>query len=372
MIPKKIPVWPFETTLDSIDLGVAMADPITDVLTYENKSFQTLFEGEGGTLAERLPNFDKAKALKRMKRGRPYIFETTSGTGARAIPLEVRVRFEERDGRSFTLVQCRDLSKQKQVEYMLDSYSKLSEKNARDAKKEKERVEKLLLNIMPRTVYQEMKDFGVTTPQKFESATVLMLDFVGFTSMSVSRDPETLIAELNDIFTAFDRIVEIFDCERIKTIGDAYMAVSGIPEPNTDHASNIAKAALRMRRYLERRNESHEIKWRARFGIATGPAIGSVVGIQKYLYDIFGPAVNLSTRLEAHSGPMQITLSEETCKRIEGDFTVKALGSHPIKGFGSQALFELCGEEHNMLKQESREGTSLADRVNSLQGQSLS
>ena len=144
-----------------------------------------------------------------------------------------------------------------------------------------ERFRSLLLNIMPRQVYDEWKEFGVTTPQKFEEASVLMLDFVGFTRMSVIHEPTKLIAELNDIFTSFDRIAEEFGCERLKTIGDAYVAVSGLPEANPDHARNIARVALRFIRYLKRRNEMNEVEWHCRGGISSGPIIGSVVGVQK-------------------------------------------------------------------------------------------
>ena len=224
---------------------------------------------------------------------------------------------------------------------MLDSYSRMAEKNARELTREKERVEKLLLNVMPRSVYEEMKDFGTATPQRFEAASVLMLDFVGFTSMAVTQEPSTLVAELNDIFSAFDRIVELFACERIKTIGDAYVAVSGLPEANPDHAANIARVALRMRRYLNKRNASNPNQWLCRIGIATGPVIGSLIGIQKYVYDIFGPAVNLAARLEGLSESMQITLSEDTARSLENDFLISEQGQWEIKGIDGKAA-EAC------------------------------
>lgn len=227
---------------------------------------------------------------------------------------------------------------------MLDSYSRLAEKHARDVQKEKERVEKLLLNIMPRAVYEEIKDFGASTPQRFEQASVLMLDFVGFTEMAVSRDPSAIVAELNDIFSAFDRIVEMFGCERIKTIGDAYMAVSGLPEATPEHAANIARVATRLRRYIERRNASHPTQWLCRIGINTGPVIGSIVGVQKYVYDIFGPAVNLAARLEALSEPMQITMCADTALLIQDDFLCRPRGPVEVKGFGELELWTLVDE----------------------------
>jgi adenylate cyclase len=256
----------------------------------------------------------------------------------------VELRPEEVDGEVLLVVEGTDTSKQKEAEYMLDSYSRLAEKNARELDKEKDRVEKLLLNIMPRSVYEEMRDFGTTTPQRVEAASILMLDFVDFTEMAIARDPGALVAELNDIFSAFDRIVELFGCERIKTIGDCYVCVSGLPETNVDHASNIAKVALRMRHYLDRRNASHPTKWTCRIGIATGAVIGSVVGIQKYVYDIFGPAVNLAARMESACEPMEITMTEETVERVGDEFMFSELGNFQIKGFGNIPLFRLDGE----------------------------
>ena len=146
------------------------------------------------------------------------------------------------------------------------------------------------------------------------------------------------------LFTAFDRIVELFGCERIKTIGDAYMAVSGVPDANPDHAHNVARVALRIRRYLERRNAVHPEPWLCRIGINTGPLIGSIVGIQKYVYDIFGPGVNLAARMEAFSEPMQITLCEATYELIRDEFTCTLRGEFEVKGFGTMKLYTLDGE----------------------------
>jgi adenylate cyclase len=298
----------------------------------------------GNTLTSRLPHLDSARLADRISRGRPYRLEAEASSGPRPIPIALEFRSAEIDARPVVLVEGTSIVRQKEAEYMLDSYSRMMERQARDLEQEKVRAEKLLLNIMPRSVYDELLDSGTTTPRSYSSASVLMLDFVGFTEMAISRDPSALIAELNDIFSSFDRIVEHFRCERIKTIGDAYMAVAGVPEPDPDHARNLAHAALRMRRFLEKRNRASHHRWLCRIGMGTGPVIGSIVGVQKYVYDIFGPAVNLAARLEQQCEPMQILVGPETADRIRDDFVVRPMGELEIKGFGCREIFHVEDE----------------------------
>jgi adenylate cyclase len=335
-------------TLQSLSWGVAVADADTWAVRFENAAFFRWFpptEAEAEELAGRMAGLDATRARARLESGGSYRFETEVKDGVRAVSLQVELRALDLDGEAALLVEARDISKQKEAEYMLDSYSQLAERNARELQREKDRVEKLLLNIMPRSVFDEMTQFGTVTPHRFDDASIMMLDFVQFTSMTVSRDPAALVAELNDIFTAFDRIVELFGGERLKTIGDAYMAVSGLPDPAPDHAHNLARVALRIKRYLERRNESHTEQWVSRIGLHTGPVIGSLVGVQKYVYDIFGPGVNLAARLESLAEPMQIVVSEPTYRLIANDFLFTDLGVLDVKGFGPQRVYSLDGEE---------------------------
>lgn len=329
-----------------LGIGVAVVELESWAVLFENaKFFDILPPGEDADapLTCRIPDLKPERAIDRLGKGRSYSLEYEFKNGARTTPLSIVIRSIPENPKQ-ALVEIHDISKQKQSEYMLESYSNMSEKHTRELQREKERVEKLLLNIMPRSVYEEMKDFGTTTPQRFDSASVMLLDFVGFTDMAISQDPSGLITELNDMFTAFDRIVELFGCERIKTIGDAYMAVSGVPDANPEHAQNIARAALRIRRYLERRNAAHAEPWLCRIGINTGPLVGSIVGIQKYVYDIFGPGVNLAARMESNSEPMQITLSKDTYDLIKDDFSCSLRGDFEIKGFGTKTLYSLDGE----------------------------
>jgi adenylate cyclase len=325
--------------LDSVGVGLAIADAGTAEILFHNPRFLELFpelpanatinqiidvpddadfEGEGIVIREQEIKIKRRKASLLIHFSR------------HALP----------EG-EVMMVECHNVSKVKELEYMIESYSKMVEKNARDLRREKERAERLLLNIMPKTIYEELKSFGVTTPQRYDNASVLMLDFVGFTAMSMESDPMTLVSELNDIFTAFDRISEQFGCERIKTMGDAYMAVSGIPEATPDHAQNVAKVALLCRRYVRQRGKSRPQDWQCRIGLATGPVIGSIVGVQKYVYDIFGPGVNLASRMEALAGPMEIACDQDFYELIRQDFQAEERGIVEVRGLGEKTVYNL-------------------------------
>ncbi|MEH6650446.1 MAG: adenylate/guanylate cyclase domain-containing protein [Motiliproteus sp.] len=334
--------------LQHIGHAVALVDRTSWALLFENACFFDWFplpdDGQD-LLPQRLVTMEADKATQRVSDRGKYSFESETEVKGRTIPVRIELRTIEIGGNTQILVEGRDISKEKESQYMLDSYSKMAEKNAKELEKEKDRVERLLLNVMPKQVYEELKDFGTTTPQKFENASILMLDFVRFTEMTISQDASALVSELNDIFSAFDRIVEMFGCERIRTIGDAYMAVSGVPQESTEHTANIAKVALRMRRYLEKRNAAHPTQWRCRIGMNTGTVIGSLVGIQKYVYDLFGPGVNLAARMESLSEPMRITLNEETYELIKDGFLCTERGATEIKGFGTMNLYFLEEEK---------------------------
>jgi len=328
----------------TLSTGVAVVDPDSWDVIFENANFFKWFPPESDAdepLTVRMPKFNANRTLARLQDGRPYAFEVETQAGARTIPVSVEIRSLPEDSSSYLVVECRDISKQKQAEYMLDSYSKMAEKNARELQREKDRVERLLLNIMPKSVYEEMMDYGTVTPQLFDGASILMIDFVGHTEKDISQDPAALITELNDIFNVFDRITDMFGCERIRTVGDAYMAVSGLPEATPDHAHNIARVALRMLRYIDRRNSAHPEPWHCRIGINSGPVIGSLVGVQKYVYDIFGPGVNMAARMETLSEPMTITISENTYQLIKNDFECVERGEFDVKGFGPSMLYYL-------------------------------
>jgi adenylate cyclase len=346
VIPDVETLWQLAQTLS---VGFAVVDPEDWTIRFENANFFKWFpltSDADEPLTTRVPGFNAERALQRVQKGRTYTLEAEVKAGGRTTPIAVEVRALSGQPEGQIVVECRDLSKQKQAEYLLESYSQMAERNARELQREKDRAERLLLNIMPKSVMEEMKEYGTVTPQLFNDVSILMLDFVGSTEKAVSHDPASLVTEINDIFTVFDRITDLFNCERIRTVGDAYMCVSGLPDRTPDHALNIARVGLRMLRYVERRNMAHPVSWPCRIGINSGPVIGSLVGVQKYVYDIFGPGVNMAGRMEALSEPMKITISDDTYQLLKDDFICTERGEFEVKGFGMNKLYFLEREHH--------------------------
>lgn len=189
---------------------------------------------------------------------------------------------------------------------------------------EKDKNEQLLLNILPRKVVSDLKQNGISFPEKFKNVTVFFSDIVDFTKASAHLDPKQIINELNDIYTAFDEIMLKYDCERIKTIGDAYMAVCGMPQQNEHHAEMMLKASMEVMNYIEKRSLSSKIKWEIRIGMHSGNVVGGIVGVKKYIYDIFGDTINTASRMENNSSPMRINISDETYILISNSEFIKA------------------------------------------------
>lgn len=215
----------------------------------------------------------------------------------------------------------------------------------REITREKEKSDRLLLNILPVRVAEDLKLTGHTTPETFEDVTVAFADLVGFTNLSAELEPKVLIDELNEIFTGFDLIIERNDCERIKTIGDAYLAVSGMNTGHDRHARNIVDAALEMVHFLEVRNDGNHIRWQVRLGIHTGKVVGGVVGIKKYIYDVFGDTINTACRMEQNSEPMKINISEAARLKIGDGYGLVERGELQVKGKGGMKMFFVTGRK---------------------------
>jgi len=205
--------------------------------------------------------------------------------------------------------------------------------------REKRRSEKLLLNILPAKVAGELKTTGKSEPQTFDEVSVLFSDFVDFTSISATLMPQALIERLSAFFTEFDTLVEANGCERIKTIGDAYLAVCGLPQAHPDHAERLLKVALGMLKVVEEYNQTAEAKWAIRIGLHTGGVVGGIVGTKKYIYDVFGDTVNTASRMESNSEPMRINVSEEYYLRITDKSCFQERDLSEVKGKGQMRMF---------------------------------
>ncbi len=316
-----------EQLLRAIGVGVALVDRKSLTVRFANDTFAEWFgtPEENAQLSEILPTLDVNDAIAMLKQGGKYAAEATFKVRRRTMTVAVEFNRALEDDEGMIVLVCQNITRIKELESMIDSYSMMVERNTHEIKREKEQVEKLLLNMMPRTAYEEYKSFGVVAPRVFESVSVLTLDFAEFDAILAAHEPAVIVSELNDIYTAFDRIGEQFGCERVRTTGDSYFAVSGVPDPVRDHSGSIANTAVRFLRYLERRNETHPIAWKARIGLATGPVIGSVVGVQKYIYDVFGPAVAAADTIRLAAQPMGIAAHGSIADMLDSRFAIRAI-----------------------------------------------
>jgi class 3 adenylate cyclase/tetratricopeptide (TPR) repeat protein len=193
---------------------------------------------------------------------------------------------------------------------------------------ERHKSDRLLRNVLPEQIAQELKTKGYATPRYYDSVTVVFTDFVNFTRLSANLAPEALVDELDECFLAFDEICEKHGLEKIKTIGDAYMCAGGIPIPNETHPTDAVAAAAEMLLWLQTRNNenANAIFQEMRIGVHTGPVVAGVIGKNKFAYDIWGDAVNLAARLEQHGVSGKINISTQTAEAVKGHYKVSYRG----------------------------------------------
>jgi class 3 adenylate cyclase len=214
---------------------------------------------------------------------------------------------------------------------------------------EQEKVERLLLNILPPSIASRLKQEQSSIADSFAEATVLFADIVGFTKIADFMSPTELVYLLNEIFSSFDLLTETHGLEKIKTIGDAYMVAGGIPVKRADSAEAIALLALDMQRAIERFNKQHCQNFNIRIGINTGPVVAGVIGIKKFIYDLWGDTVNTASRMESHGLPGQIHLTEATYQLLVNKFVFKERGTIDIKGKGLMRTYFLTGRKSSSI-----------------------
>ena len=212
-----------------------------------------------------------------------------------------------------------------------------------ELRREQSRAKELLHNILPAGLANELSATGKASSARHESVTVMFTDFIQFTQTASTIPADRLVAELNEIFGAFDDICDELGVEKIKTIGDSYMAAAGLPSPCADHAQRCVRAGLRMVEYLEQRNRKAAFKWSLRIGVHSGPVVAGVVGKRKYAFDIWGDAVNLASRIESSGEVGRVNVSAYTYDLIQKDFECAYRGKVNAKGKGEIDMYFVTG-----------------------------
>jgi adenylate cyclase len=221
---------------------------------------------------------------------------------------------------------------------------------------EKDRSEKLLLNILPEETALELKQSGKVSARKFESVTVLFTDFKGFTQYAENLSPEKVVESVDFYFSKFDEIMDKYGLEKIKTVGDSYMCAGGLPFPTEDHAFKMVQAALDIAEFV---NESlkqvseNEVRFDIRIGINTGPVVAGVVGTRKFAYDIWGDTVNIASRMESNSIAGRINISENTYQLVKDFFDCEYRGEIEVKNRGMMKMYFVSNEKEKTYNKSS-------------------
>ncbi len=232
--------------------------------------------------------------------------------------------------------------------YIHRTKNQLAEKN-RIIMEEKKRSEELLLNILPAETANELMHYGQAIAKRHSNVTVLFTDFKEFSIKCEQMDPENLIGELDYCYKSFDEIISRHNLEKIKTIGDSYMAAGGLLSPNRDHPSDAIEAAIEilqcMHDYKKRRQEEHKPFFEIRIGIHSGPVVSGVVGTKKFAYDIWGDTVNIANRIQSASEAGKINVSGDTFDLVKDRYTFEYRGKISVKYKGEIDMYYLSTTE---------------------------
>ena len=218
-------------------------------------------------------------------------------------------------------------------------------KQKKQISREKERSEELLLNILPYEVAEELKEKGKSDAKHYQETSVLFTDFKQFTNLSEQLSPVELVEQINNYFKAFDQIIVKYQVEKIKTIGDAYMAAGGLPVPNPDSIKNVVLAAIEMQEWVKKNHEESDDPnaklFNMRVGIHTGPVVAGIVGVKKFQYDIWGDTVNTASRMESHGEVGKVNISESAYNKIKDDpdFIFTPREKLHVKGKGEMQMY---------------------------------
>ena len=203
----------------------------------------------------------------------------------------------------------------------------------------KQKSDTLLKVLLPENVVNDLINKGKHIPEIHNNVSILFFDFVGFTNMTTQMNPQVLIEELSGIFTDFDEICSKHHATRIKTIGDAYMATTGLGTNDKNHAVNLVNTAIDFINYLNSRNQTATYKWQCRIGVHSGSVIAGIIGKNRFAYDILGDDVNIAAKVESAGVPMKVTITEATKQLCENEFVSESIGKVMLKRRGEMELF---------------------------------
>ncbi len=226
---------------------------------------------------------------------------------------------------------------------LLASFAKQRTEALAALRVEQERAELLLMNILPRSIADRLKSAPQTIADHFDAASILFADVVDFTPFAQRLSPAAVVGILDELFSHFDTLVERHGLEKIKTIGDAYMAAAGVPDPSPDHARKAALLALDMREAIATSTVGGGSGLELRIGINSGPLIAGVIGSKRFLYDLWGDAVNTASRMESQSTPGEIQVTRATYELLKDEFVCRRRGTIEVKGKGQMETWYLVG-----------------------------
>jgi len=209
----------------------------------------------------------------------------------------------------------------------------------RRVRKEKKRGDDLLLNILPAEIAEELKEKGKADAKQFDEVTVMFTDFVSFTKVSEKLSPQQLVDELHACFSGFDAIISKYNIEKIKTMGDGFIAAAGLPVANNTHAENMVTAAIEICRFMATRQQQNSLTFQIRIGIHSGPVVAGIVGVKKFAYDIWGDTVNTAARMEQNSEAGKINISQTTYELVKDKFNCKYRGEIEAKNKGLLRMY---------------------------------
>lgn len=269
----------------------------------------------------------------------------------RAFKEQVSVTFEEFDQTLNRWIEVRGFPAYEGISVFL--YDITDRKTTEAALKvEKQKAENLLLNILPAPIAEQLKQEPGVIAEGYDPVTILFADLVKFTELADRTHPKQLVLMLNQIFSQFDRLTLEYGLEKIKTIGDAYMVVGGLPETNENHAKAIANLALAMQATMTQFNQQQQTNLQLRIGINTGSVVAGVIGMNKFIYDLWGDAVNTASRMESHGLPGKIQVSASTYEFLKEDYLFEKRGLIEVKGKGVMKTYWLIKSKQEYLTQK--------------------